>query len=284
MKRFYFFLLALSLWLPFVSDAKSKAPARVTVMSYNIRLGVANEKDYLNGWVYRQGATPIMIAMEKPDVFGVQEAFRFQMDYILTNCPDYAAYGIGRDDGVDKGEIMGIFYNKKRLKMLRHGTFWLSETPDRPSRGWDARCKRTATWALLKDKASGKKFYFVNTHLDHRGKTARAKGLTLIVDRIREINPKGFPMVLTGDFNVRPEDPCLQSLDGRMESARDIAVKTDRKGTFNAFTEREEYTGIIDYIYVSDWSRVLSYATLDKHYGGVKFISDHFPIKAVLEV
>ena len=173
MKRFYFFLLALSLWLPYVSDAKSKAPARVTVMSYNIRLGVANEKDYLNGWVYRQGATPIMIAMEKPDVFGVQEAFRFQMDYILTNCPDYAAYGIGRDDGVDKGERRSIFWNTKTVEMEDWGTLWLSETPDEPSYGWDAACRRTATWGFFKMKKCAR---FVERNAGDTGHIHHARG------------------------------------------------------------------------------------------------------------
>ena len=290
MKKLLIVLVALLALQPGAQAKKEKAPARITAMSFNIRLGTAQEKDYLNGWVYRQGATPIMLQMEKPDVVGIQEAYRFQLDYILVNRPEFAAYGVGRDDGKEKGEIMAVLYRKDRLKLLKKGTFWLSETPDVPSRGWDAKCRRTATWALFQDKSSGKRFYFVNTHLDHRGKEARAKGLSLIVDRIQDINPKGYPMVLTGDFNVRPDNPCLQSLEGRMESAREIARTTDHKGTFTGFKgeavgfqEGAEYTTIIDYIYVSDWGRVISYKTLDKPYGGVKFISDHFPIKAVLE-
>ena len=104
-------------------------------------------------------------------------------------------------------------------------TFWLSETPEKPSMGWDAACFRTATWALMKDKKTGKKFYFVNTHLDHKGKEAQKNGLKLIVDRIAQINPDGYPMVLTGDFNITPDNKALTDLDAKMQSARKIAEK-----------------------------------------------------------
>ena len=186
MKRYLLIMMAALMVLPFSVSAKKKT-ADIKVISYNIRLGTAKDGD--NSWEFRYPASSAMINDQKPDIFGLQEAFDFQKDYLDEACKGYSCVGVGRDDGKAKGEQMAIFYNTKRIKLRKWGTFWLSETPDTPSKGWDAACFRTATWALLKDKKSGKEFYYVNTHLDHVGKEARLKGLALIVDRIKDINP-----------------------------------------------------------------------------------------------
>ena len=177
---------------------------------------------------------------------------------------------------------MSIFWNKKKISLIKSGTFWLSETPDKPSKGWDAHCKRTATWALMKDKRTGKKFYFVNTHLDHRGKLAQKNGLALIVSRIDEINPQGYPMVLTGDFNVKPNNPVLTDLDKIMQSSRKVAKKTDNHQTFNGWGKAKS-DAVIDYIYVSGFSDCIEYQTVTKPYAERKFISDHYPIFTTLK-
>jgi endonuclease/exonuclease/phosphatase family metal-dependent hydrolase len=218
----------------------------------------------------------------QPDVFGVQEALDFQLTHVSEMARNYKNVGVGREDGKHDGEHMAIFWNKKTVKMLKWGTFWLSEAPEKPSMGWDAACFRTATWALMKDKKTGKKFYFVNTHLDHVGKEARKLGLKLIVDRIDDINPEKYPMVLTGDFNVRPDNPCLVDLDKIMTSTRKIAKKTDSKGTFNGWRKDRE-GGVIDYIYVSGFGEVVEYETITKKYADRSFISDHYPIMSVLK-
>ena len=158
---------------------------------------------------------------------------------------------------------MSIFWNKKTLKMLKWGTFWLSETPQKPSMGWDAACFRTATWALMKDKRTGEKFYFVNTHLDHEGAEAQKNGLNLIMDKIAEINTEGLPMVLTGDFNMEPSNPNLAELDARMQSARKIAAQTDSHATYNGWGKSST---MIDYIYVSGFSSCPEYQTVTNRY------------------
>lgn len=246
------------------------------VMSYNIRLGKAD--DGTNSWKYRYPASAMMLDDQKPDIFGVQEAYDYQVKYLKEYPGFYKAVGVGRDDGKHAGEHMSIFYNKKTVKILKWGTFWLSETPEKPSAGWDAKHKRTATWALLKTKKGGHKFYYVNTHLDHKGVEAQKNGLKLIVDRIDSINPQGYPMVLTGDFNVKPENPVLNELNTKMQSAREIAEKTDHLATFNGWGKMEE--SMIDYIYIKGFSACPFYQTVRKEYDGRKFISDHYPITA----
>ena len=281
MRKFTAILAAFLLMLPFISSAadKQEKDYDLKVISYNIRMGAA--KDGTNSWEFRYPATALMIEDQKPDVFGLQEAFSYQVRFIAENFKDYDNVGVGRDNGKDKGEFMSIFWNKKTVKMIKWGTFWLSETPEKPSMGWDAACKRTATWALMKDKRTGKMFYFVNTHLDHKGKEAQRKGLELIVSRIDEINPKGFPMVLTGDFNIKPDNTALKGLEERMQSARKIAPKTDNAATFNNWGKAKADM-VIDYIYVSGFSACREYHTINEKYGDWKYISDHYPIYAKL--
>ena len=134
----------------------------------------------------------------------------------------------------------------------------------------------------MKDKRTGKKFYFVNTHLDHRGELAQKNGLALIVSRIDEINPQGYPMVLTGDFNVKPNNAVLTDLDKIMQSSRKVAKKTDNLNTFNGWGKAKADM-VIDYIYVSGFAECLEYQTVTKPYAERKFISDHYPIFTTLK-
>ncbi len=269
--------LAAFFLLPVSGIAKKNEQKELKVMSYNIRMGIA--KDGTNSWEFRCPATIEMLNDQKPDVFGVQEAFEFQIKFVEEFCPDYKSVGVGRDDGKKKGEYMSIFWNKKTVSLLKWGTFWLSETPDKPSRGWDAHCRRTATWALMKDKKTGKKFYFVNTHLDHKGKEAQKNGLKLIVDRIESINPQGYPMILTGDFNIKPDNAALAELDSRMQSTRKIAADTDNHNTFNGWSVKPT-DSVIDYIYISGFSSCPQYKTVTEKYAERPFVSDHYPIFA----
>lgn len=248
----------------------------LVVMSYNVRNAAA--ADGANAWELRKSATPAMIKAVKPDVFGVQEALPEQEEYILQTSPRYKSYGIGRNDGVE-GERMSIFYNTRRLLLEEYGTWWLSETPDEPSVGWDAKYPRTATWALFKDFRSGRRFYFVNTHLDHKGVVARREGLAMIVGKIKEMNPD-IPLVLTGDFNVEPSDSCLVDLDRVMLSARATAASTVDTPSFNGF--RKPASKTIDYIYYSGFASASWFKVIDETFDDKEFISDHYPIVASL--
>lgn len=261
----------------FEAAAKKPSQDEVKVISYNIR--VINSKDGENEWKYRAAASDAMIKDYAPDIFGLQEAMPGHLEYLNKALPKYASVGVGREDGVSKGEHMSIYYNTKTIKLEKWGTYWLSETPDVPSKGWDAACKRTATWALLTVKSTGKQFYYVNTHLDHRGAVAQQKGLDLIVSRIAEMNPEGLPMILTGDFNVETDSPVLAELNTRMLDARKTAEKTDSRATFNGWGSRAI---VIDFIYYSGFSSCPEYETIVRQYEEVPYISDHYPIMARL--
>lgn len=278
MKKITFILLAALAVLPqTVSGKKVPGPDTLSVMSFNIRMGEG--KDGTNSWQYRCPATIYMLRDKQPDIFGLQEAYDYQVLFIKENLREYNNVGVGREDGKHKGEHMSIFYNKKKVSLLKWGTFWLSDTPGKPSKGWDAACIRTATWALMKDKRSGRKFYYVNTHLDHVGKEAQKNGLALIVEKIKEMNPDNLPMVLTGDFNVVSSDPVLSDLNRIMKNARVSAERTDNLNSFNGWGKS---SSIIDYIYYSGFASCPKFETIQKKYGDFPFISDHYPIKAVL--
>ena len=265
-------ILIVAILVQFVMNAQD-----LKVMSYNIRQSGA--KDGTNSWMYRFAATGEMIKDQMPDVFGVQEATYDQMYFIEQNFKEYKYVGGGREDGKKKGEYTAIFWNKKMVSLLADGMFWLSETPEAVSKGWDGECIRTATWALFKDKKTGKKFYCVNTHLDHVGKEARKNGLKLIMDRIAEMNKAGLPVVLMGDFNMKPGDYNLVDLETAMCNARKSADKTDNHATFNNWGKSSD---ILDYIYYTGFSACPEFQTVTKKYDNRKFVSDHYPIVTLL--
>ena len=271
-------LAALLPLLAFSSQSCQKVEP-LPVMSFNVRYGAANDGDYV--WPNRRDAACAMINDQHPAVFGVQEALDFQLAYFEEHCPGYKYVGVGREDGLLGGEHMAVFYDTDRIELQEWGTYWLSETPFQPSLGWDAACRRTATWTLLKDKATGRSFYFVNTHLDHVGKEARRKGLLLLVERIGAMNPDGYPMILTGDMNVYPDDPCLNELRTLMQDSRQTAKVTDNEDTWHDWG-KVSGRGPIDYVFYAGFAGCDKFEAIRQPYEGVAYVSDHYPVKATL--
>lgn len=250
----------------------------VKVISFNVRVGTG-DNNTVNAWDIRKKAVPVLLTKENPTVFGVQEALKAQMDYMKENLPDYDAVGVGRDDGKEKGEYMSIFYKKDVVTLEEWGTFWLSQTPDIPSKGWDATYYRTATWAIFTVKATGKKFFYMNTHLDHIAQLARKNSILLICDKIAQLNPEGYPAILTADFNSPTTDAIFDPLKLVMKDARATAPVTDNLGTFNGWGASNS---VIDHIFYSGFG-IESYRTIRDVYLGVQYVSDHYPISAMLE-
>ena len=188
--EFWLMTLKQFIWASLIAIAATGCSEKqdgLKVMSFNVRTGKADDGE--NSWNIRKPAAIAMLDEINPDLVGLQEALPFQEEYLTEGCPRYKSFGAGRDDGVN-GEKMTVLYNSERIEFMDGGTWWLSETPDVPSRGWDAKYPRTATWILAKDISNGRQFYFVNTHLDHRGAEARKRGLALVMDKCREMNPE----------------------------------------------------------------------------------------------
>ena len=278
MKKILLSLAIPLLALPAVAKKTDKdAFNGVTAMSFNIR--TANAKDGTNSWEFRADAVLAMIQDQKPDVMGLQEALLGQIKPLIYFLDDYKWVGVGREDGKQEGEVMAIFYNKRTTSLAKWGTFWLSETPDKPSKGWDAEYNRTATWALLKDKKSGRKYFLVNTHLDNSGAQARAEGLSLILSKIAQMNPQGLPLLVMGDFNMTADDPSMAPVQKEMLDCRAVAAKSDNLDTCHDWGR---HYSSIDFIWEKGFGSCVEYQTLTKKYGGRAFISDHFPVLAKL--
>lgn len=250
----------------------------IKIMTYNVRLDVAS--DGVNDWTHRKDFFNSQIQFYDPDIFGVQESKPNQVVDIATALTQYNYVGIGRD-GIEKGESSTIFYNKKKFKVLEFSTFWLSETPDTISMGWDAACNRICTYALLKNKQSNKLIWVFNTHLDHIGEEARTKGLELILSRIQKLNSHNYPVVLMGDFNSEPETDRIIALKNKMNDAKTLSKEKPfgSYGTFNDFKYNEVTRVLIDYIFISKGNAITvnKYAVLSDS-RELKYPSDHFPV------
>ena len=274
-------LFALSQDLP-----KTKSPIRV--MTYNVRLDTPNDRE--NVWANRKERLINVIKFNKADIFCLQEPLFNQVTDLKQAFPEFAYYGVGRDDGSNKGEFNPVFYNKNRFSILDSGTFWLSETPDIPgSISWNATLPRLVSWVKLQDLSTGSAFYVFNTHFDHSSQDARNQSAVLLMDKAFEIaNDK--PLIVTGDFNDSPTSIPYKTI---VENTGTLVLK-------DAFTVSKfphigpsfsfvgfEFIGVpgrvIDYIFVNQKIDVTWHATITDNWDGV-YPSDHLPVLIELEI
>lgn len=252
------------------------------VMTFNIRLSLDSDKE--NSWVNRKDDALKLMNYYHPDVMGVQEAVPQQMTDIKTGLKNYDFVGVGRDDGAHKGEYSAIFYDTEELKVLQSGTFWLSETPEKPSKGWDAAYNRVCTYALFKTKKSGQKFWTFNVHFDHVGNVAREKSAQLILDKIKNLNTKNLPVVLTGDFNLTDDTKPVKLLSENLSDSFYHSKKAHYgpTGTFTAFDVNTIPKDRIDYIFTKRFE-CTSIRTINDKRENLLYPSDHFPVLAELK-
>lgn len=254
----------------------------LSVMTYNIKLDYP--KEGVNSWTNRKPFFINQIKFYGPDIFGVQEAMPNQMKDMDSLLPQYSFVGVGRDDGKVEGEYSAIFYNKEKLKVLKSSTFWLSETPNEVSMGWDAVCNRICTYALFEDLASGKKIWMFNTHFDHVGVEARKNSAVVIIEKIKDINTENLPVILTGDFNMEESHESIQFIEQHLKDSKNIAkLVFGPNGTFNNFDFEKPVTRRIDFIFVSPEIAVNKYAVLSDSWD-CKYPSDHLPVFVKLKI
>lgn len=252
------------------------------VMSFNIRLNVDSDKE--NSWTNRKQDVADLLTYYHADYFGVQEALPDQMKDLKNGLKNYDYIGVGRDDGKDKGEFSAIFYDTNRLQVIKSGTFWLSETPEKPSKGWDAALNRICTYAVFKDKKLKKEFMALNLHFDHIGKVARVKSSELILKKIREINPKNLPVTVSGDFNLTEDSEPIKIMSQNLQDTF-YHSKTKHygpKGTFTGFNVNEIPKDRIDYIFTKGFI-ITSHRHINDRRENLLYPSDHFPVLVDLQ-
>ncbi|CAM3744626.1 endonuclease/exonuclease/phosphatase family protein [Mucilaginibacter galii] len=251
-----------------------------TVGTFNLRN--ANPADTGNLWVNREPVVVSLIRFHDFDVLGTQEGLKSQIEDLEKAMPEYQRYGLGRDDGKDNGEHSAIFFKKTKFKLLNKGDFWLSQTPEKPSLGWDATCcNRICSWVYLQDVQSKKKFYFFNVHYDHRGVIAREESSKLILDKIKTIAGKEAA-VLTGDFNGDHTSSWYQKVatSGLLKDTyQGVEHPYVLNTSFNGFGASVKRNNIIDHIFTTGAFSVTKWGVLTDTYHG-KYPSDHFPVLA----
>lgn len=255
----------------------------IKVMSFNVRVETSESKAS-NNWSNRKEACVALIKDQKPCIIGFQEAkYTSQWIYLREQFKgEYDGWGLNRETGGESGsgEVMGILYNRSKLEKLDGGTFWLSPTPNRCSYGWDAACRRTATWGVFRHKATNTTFLYINTHLDHQGIEARIKGLEQLAAFIAKY--PSYPAILGGDMNIESYHEAFKPINAIMNNTRTAAPEgyTDDAGTFNDYAKTSQ---IIDHIYCSKSMQVVEYHTINEKYG-VDYVSDHYPIYAIIKM
>jgi endonuclease/exonuclease/phosphatase family metal-dependent hydrolase len=273
--------------------ARSEAaePERtLRVMTFNIRYGTAD--DGKNSWDRRREFLVETIRTFNPDLLGTQETLAFQRDYLARQLPEYTPFGVGRDDGKQKGEMAALFFRTERFAQLDGGHFWLSKTPDVPgSKSWGAALTRIVTWVKLRDRQSpdAAPLLYFNTHFDHRGVAARLHSAELLRARIDALASESS-VIVTGDFNAGERSPPHAALFGPIDSTPPRLIDTFRQahpapladeGTFSHFQSTATAGPRIDWIGCTrDW-RVTS-SEIDRTARNNRTPSDHFPVTAVL--
>ena len=271
---------------------KYAGEGEIKVMSFNIRTNTSSDTG-VNAWDSRQVACVSLIKDQMPDILGVQEAqWKSQWTYLTDQLKGagYAGYGLNRTTGAESGtgEVVGILWNTNVVKKIEVGTFWLSETPDKPSKSWGMSMNRTATWGLFEHIETGQKFFFLNTHLPLKNdklddpETAKKEGMKLIEKKLLEYYDD-YPLYMTGDFNVISTDKVLDGIRDFMRNARTYATVKDTNPTVNGFGDTSSRKQI-DHIYYSDYLKAVEYYTIMDSYNGVKYVSDHYPIYAILKL
>ncbi|MEL7535325.1 MAG: endonuclease/exonuclease/phosphatase family protein, partial [Bacteroidota bacterium] len=271
------FLCLSSLFILFVGCKGGEVPTweedfKLSIMSFNLRFDTEEDGD--NKWDNRKEACLSMLGESNPSIFGIQEGLQSQVSFLDENLPDYHYVGVGRDDGETAGEYSAIYYLKDRFELLDQGNFWLSESPDVPSLGWDANNIRIVSWAALQDREHNKTLYVFNTHFDHKGKTAREESAKLIIEKVKEIATAEAAVYLIGDFNVLAGNSVLEPILDEYDDARQYAGRGEAK-SYNGWG-RWYLNRDIDFIFFKNVEG-LSFQTISADYG-VPYLSDHYPI------
>lgn len=271
-----------------LQESPLKETTDLRIMSYNLRYD--NPDDGINAWDNRKEQIANVIQFYEPVFLGTQEGLLHQIEYLEDELNGYSWIGVGRDDGTMSGEFSALFYDTEKVELIDNSeqTIWLSETPSEPSKSWDAALPRIMTYGKFRDLQTEEEFYVLNTHFDHIGDTARAKSAELIVNTIEDL-ASGEPVILTGDFNVTPDDEPYEIITNRSSGLNDAYEISDLPHTGPHFTFEgfEVKSGAerrrIDFIFVNEQVKVKKHAIISTFEGDF-YPSDHLPVIADVEV
>jgi endonuclease/exonuclease/phosphatase family metal-dependent hydrolase len=268
------------------------------VMSFNVR-GSFRDRGEAEAWDNRAVSNVETIERHAPDLIGFQELQKGNLETYRKRLPQYAHVLGARYGNRVPHDFNAIFFDTERLELLNSGGFWLSKTPERYSASWRSRVVRSATWARFRLSDTGLSFLHLNTHLDHVSRLARVEGSALILRKVAELLERygdETPVVVTGDFNCRPDSPPYRNfLEGGFVDTHLAAGNKDGEeaNTFHAF-KGPRYKEVrpghkprrIDWILLKDPRqriRMGSHMILrDQDEESGAYPSDHYPVLAEL--
>ena len=258
----------------------------VMIMSFNVRYGGAAEDTGDKDWNNRRVGCYKMINTLRPVLMGVQECQQSQRTDLKNNCPGYEVIGRSRDN-TENGEQMAIFYQPDSVRIDSWKTFWLTDSPTVVSKYPAAGHYRCATLAKVTHLKSGKQFVYINTHLDLQD--VRGYEMGIILDFVRSDagdlkDPNRLPVVLSADWNDTEDSSIFTEMyeTEKFKNARKEARSGDAYGTFNGFSNPNSSTKI-DHIFYRDFSSCSKFVTVRQKWEGYQFISDHYPVYAILK-
>lgn len=254
-------------------EINAESTEEIKMMSYNLRC--ISPTDWgKKGWFYRADSVISDIAEEKPGIIGFQESTKWHYSYLVDSLKGYDSVITYRDDAFNS-EGCPIFYNTELYTLVDKGSFWLSETPDVPSKSWGAQYNRVCSYVILTDNETDKNFVVFNTHLSHVSDEARINGIKVVLDKIAEFGD--LPAVIMGDFNALEGSETYNSVTENFLDAKYQTDKTSDSHTYNGWGNPESYKRI-DYFMISkEGFKVSSYNVLSGMRNGI-YTSDHCPI------
>ena len=278
-------LFLFSIWL--LGIIPIAGAQEIDALTFNIRYD--NPRDGKDAWPRRQEMVGQWLQGQAPDVVGLQEAKRHQIDDIRKIATQYSEYGVGRDDGKSAGEHCSILYKAARFTLDKAdcGTFWLSDTPGKvASKSWGNGIPRICTWARLVEKKSERAFYVYNVHWDHRSQPSREGAARLIVERIAKRIHQKEPVILMGDFNADESNPAIKALKSKpldlIDSYRVAKPDEEAVRTFHGFRGGKASGGKIDHVFVLPGTAKVKSAAIVRYHREGRYLSDHYPVRAVL--
>lgn len=265
------------LLLPLIIIMNISCIGKMSVMTYNIRYNSPNDGE--NKWEYRKEEVVDLIENYNPDFIGIQEAMPAQLDFLNEHLKSFSYIGHGRDGINTRSEVIPIFFKKNKFNLVESEVLWLSPTPHKVSKGWDAALNRIVVYGLFEENKTGELLHIFNTHFDHRGRLSRIRSAEFLIKQIQKKEIENEKIILMGDLNCYPNQEPIEILSALLEdSFNESRYPTyGPMGTFNGFDTIRVFKARIDYIFTKN-IKVKNYRCIDDRRQNGRYPSDHLPV------
>lgn len=251
---------------------------KLNIISFNIRCC-----DDENGYSIEERAPRLstVISYYDADVIGFQEYRPAWEEHINKYFGDrYEIFNKYRSETIDI-ESSPILWRKDKFECVKTGYFWLSDTPEIESRGWDEvyNCFRMCVYVILLDKKSNKYFTFMNTHFGF-GDKGQIKSVKLIEEYSKKIS--SYPTFIVGDFNMKPDSPAYALMSEIFTDVNAVTTK-DMRATYHGYNPEKFLAEHIDYCFINEAIKPVKQNIIDDVVDGM-FPSDHYGLYIELEL